>query len=229
MGENVWRRPIVAPPRHRPPYARPRWRLDAAPSGRLAWREQPQSDGSARSCPTRAAGRGSVRDAAGCPRLRMLPEREDVVTFETAPSKTTCGSWAGRGARARLDQRRPRRRHLGQALRRGAGRDGLQPDEPRTRRCPGELSRRRPRRQLLRPGRVYALRFENLIREHVPRGHRLRLVVCGAFFPHFSPPPTGALEMVSRHPGPTHLLAPLPATPLASRPARGEPLVSWRM
>ncbi|PYQ07510.1 MAG: hypothetical protein DMF82_03735 [Acidobacteria bacterium] len=56
-----------------------------------------------------------------------------------------------------------------------------------------------PRRQLLEPGRVYALRFENLMTGNLFRqGHRLRLVVCGAFFPHFSRNlQTGALETVS--------------------------------
>ena len=53
-----------------------------------------------------------------------------------------------------------------------------------------------PRRELLRPGRVYALRFENLMTGNTfGKGHRLRLVVCGAFFPHFSRNlQTGALE-----------------------------------
>src|SRR5712664_1380159 len=47
--------------------------------------------------------------------------------------------------------------------------------------------------------RVYALRFENLMTGNTfLEGHRLRLVVCGAFFPHFSRNlQTGALEMVS--------------------------------
>ncbi len=54
-------------------------------------------------------------------------------------------------------------------------------------------------RQLLRPGRVYALPFENLMTGNTFRkGHRLRLVVCGSFFPHFSRNlQTGALESES--------------------------------
>jgi putative CocE/NonD family hydrolase len=41
--------------------------------------------------------------------------------------------------------------------------------------------------ELLEPGRVYALRFENLMTGNAfRRGHRVRLVVCGSFFPHFS-------------------------------------------
>jgi len=56
-----------------------------------------------------------------------------------------------------------------------------------------------PERQLLEPGRVYALRFENLMTGNTfLEGHRLRIVVCGAFFPHFSRNlQTGALETVS--------------------------------
>lgn len=56
-----------------------------------------------------------------------------------------------------------------------------------------------PGRELLEPGRVYPLRFENLMTGNTfLRGHRLRLVVCGAFFPHFSRNlQTGALETVS--------------------------------
>jgi hypothetical protein len=52
---------------------------------------------------------------------------------------------------------------------------------------------------LLRPGRVYTLPFENLMTGNTfLKGHRLRLVVCGAFFPHFSRNlQTGALEMDS--------------------------------
>jgi putative CocE/NonD family hydrolase len=55
------------------------------------------------------------------------------------------------------------------------------------------------RRRLLRPGRVYALPFANLMTGNLFRkGHRIRLVVCGAFFPHFSRNlQTGELETAS--------------------------------
>jgi putative CocE/NonD family hydrolase len=54
-------------------------------------------------------------------------------------------------------------------------------------------------RRLLTPGRVTAVRFENLMTGNMFRkGHRLRAVVCGAFFPHFSRNlQTGALETES--------------------------------
>ncbi len=54
-------------------------------------------------------------------------------------------------------------------------------------------------RQLLSPGRVYTLRFENLMTGNTFRkGHRLRVLVSGSFFPHFSRNlQTGALETES--------------------------------
>jgi uncharacterized protein len=63
-----------------------------------------------------------------------------------------------------------------------------------------------PRRRL-RPGRVYAVRFENLMTGNTFReGHRLRLVVCGAFFPHFSRNlQTGESEIVSAESRPARI------------------------
>jgi putative CocE/NonD family hydrolase len=44
-----------------------------------------------------------------------------------------------------------------------------------------------PDRELLEPGRVYALRYDHLMTGNLfAKGHRLRVVVAGAFFPHFS-------------------------------------------
>jgi putative CocE/NonD family hydrolase len=52
------------------------------------------------------------------------------------------------------------------------------------------------RQKLVTPGRVYALSLPNLMTGNLFRkGHRIRLVVSGAFFPHFSRNlQTGALE-----------------------------------
>ena len=54
-------------------------------------------------------------------------------------------------------------------------------------------------RDLLRPGRVYPIRLENLMTGNTFRkGHRLRLVIGGTFFPHFSRNlQTGASEVDS--------------------------------
>ena len=56
-----------------------------------------------------------------------------------------------------------------------------------------------PERNLLEPGRVYALSFENLVTGNLfAKGHSLRLVVSAAFFPHFSRNlHTGELETAS--------------------------------
>jgi putative CocE/NonD family hydrolase len=56
-----------------------------------------------------------------------------------------------------------------------------------------------PERKLLEAGRVQALTFENLLTGNFfGKGHRLRLVVTSAFFPHFSRNlHTGELETVS--------------------------------
>jgi putative CocE/NonD family hydrolase len=52
-------------------------------------------------------------------------------------------------------------------------------------------------RELLVPGRVYALRLENLVTSNLfGKGHRLRVQLSGAFAPHFSRNlQTGQLEM----------------------------------
>jgi putative CocE/NonD family hydrolase len=56
-----------------------------------------------------------------------------------------------------------------------------------------------PERKLLGPGEIVALRYENLMTGNLfARGHRIRVVLCGAFFPHFSRNlQTGELETVS--------------------------------
>jgi putative CocE/NonD family hydrolase len=57
-----------------------------------------------------------------------------------------------------------------------------------------------PERKLLEPGRVYELHFRNLMTgNRFAAGHRLRLVVASAFFPHFSRNlHTGELETESK-------------------------------
>ena len=169
--------------------------------GRLDWQAQPQSDGfsSFLSDPERPV-QDPFATQPGAHDYRMLPEREDVVTFETAPledelrivgpiaahmyvstsAATDVDIWvklfdvAPDGTAFNLMS-------PGLDVMRASYRDGG------------------PRRQLLRPGHVYALRFENLMTGNTfCEGHRVRLVVCGAFFPHFSRNlQTGALEMVS--------------------------------
>jgi putative CocE/NonD family hydrolase len=73
-------------------------------------------------------------------------------------------------------------------------------------------------RDLLERHRVYPLRFTNLLTGNLFRkGHRLRLVVCGSFFPHFSRNlQTGELEMVSAKSRPARVSVHVGA-PYASR------------
>jgi putative CocE/NonD family hydrolase len=62
-------------------------------------------------------------------------------------------------------------------------------------------------RELLEPARVYALRYPHLMTGNTFRkGHRLRVVVSGAFFPHFSRNlQTGALETESAETRPARI------------------------
>jgi predicted acyl esterase len=44
-----------------------------------------------------------------------------------------------------------------------------------------------PERELLEPGEVYSLRFANLRTGNLfAKGHRIRIVLCGSFLPHFA-------------------------------------------
>jgi len=202
MGENVWREADRWPL----PGTVPRTLvLDGVSMrhhpGRLDWRAQPQSDGfsSFLSDPERPV-QDPYATQPGAHDYRMLPEREDVVTFETAPLEdelrivgritahmyvsTTDANDADIWVKlfdVAPDGTAFNLMSPGLDVVRASYRDGG------------------PRRQLLRPGRVYPLRFENLMTGNTfCEGHRVRLVVCGAFFPHFSRNlQTGALEMVS--------------------------------
>jgi putative CocE/NonD family hydrolase len=73
-------------------------------------------------------------------------------------------------------------------------------------------------RDLLERHRVYPLRFENLVTGNLFRkGHRIRLVVCGSFFPHFSRNlQTGELETASARTSPARISVHL-GPPYASR------------
>ncbi len=76
----------------------------------------------------------------------------------------------------------------------------MEPGEPGHRAAPGELSRRRPGAPAwCREGEVVRLRFEGpfTANRFLP-GHRLRIVLSGAFFPLFSVnPQTGEQEFES--------------------------------
>ncbi len=202
MGENVWREADRWP---LPGTVAQTLVLDGVSMrhhpGRLAWREQPQSDGfsSFPSDPERPV-QDPFSTQPGAHDYRMLPEREDVVTFETAPLEDelrivgpiTAHMYVSTSDASDVDIWVK----LFDVAPDGTAFNLMSPGLDVVRASYRDGG---PRRQLLRPGRVYALRFENLMTGNTfLKGHRLRLVVCGAFFPHFSRNlQTGALEMVS--------------------------------
>jgi len=202
MGENVWREADRWP---LPGTVRRTLVLDGASMrhhpGRLAWGAQPQSHGfsSFLSDPARPV-QDPYATLPGAHDYRMLPEREDVITLETAPLEEE------------LRIVGPIAAHMYVSTDDASDVDiwvklfDVAPDGTAFNLMSPGLDVLRasyrnggPRRQLLRPGRVYALRFENLMTGNTfLKGHRLRLVVCGAFFPHFSRNlQTGALETAS--------------------------------
>jgi hypothetical protein len=202
MGENVWREADRWP---LPGTVRRTLVLDGVSMphqpGPLVWRAQPQSHGfsSFLSDPARPV-HDPYATQPGAHDYRMLSERADVITFETAPLE---------------DELRivgPIAAHMYVSTNDATDVDiwvklfDVAPDGTAFNLMSPGLDVVRasyrgggPRRQLLRPGRVYELRFENLMTGNTfCEGHRLRLVVSGAFFPHFSRNlQTGALEMVS--------------------------------
>jgi putative CocE/NonD family hydrolase len=201
MGENAWRESDRWPlPETR---ARTLVLEDAAMRGRpgrLEWREQPRSNGvsSFVSDPARPVEDPYAAEP-GAHDYRKLPDREDVVTFETAPMETdlrvvgpiAADMYVSADAKdtdvwVKLFDVAPD----GTAFNlMSPGLDVLRASY----RAGG------PRRELLTPGQVYPLRFESLMTGNTfLKGHRLRLVVAGAFFPHFSRNlQTGELESTS--------------------------------
>ncbi len=210
MGENAWReadrwplpgthsRTLVLDGAARP--GRP---------GLLAWREEPRRAASTPSSPTpRSRSTDPYATDAGAHDYRKLSEREDVVAYETAPLEDDLRVVGPITAEIHVSTHRARDVDIwvklfdvapdgtafnlmspGLDVMRASHRDG------------GPQARR------LRPGRVYPIRFENLMTGNTFRkGHRLRMVVCGAFFPHFSRNlQTGASEIVSAASQPDHI------------------------
>ena len=202
MGENAWREADRWP---LPGTVRRTLVLDGASMprrpGRLAWGEAPRANGSSSflSDPARPVSDPFAADA-GAHDYRALAEHEDVVTFETETLADDLRVVGPITADIYISTERAKDVDIwvklfdvapdgtafnlmspGLDVVRASSRDGG------------------PRRKLLSPGRVYPIRFENLMTGNSFRkGHRLRLVVCGAFFPHFSRNlQTGDSEIVS--------------------------------
>jgi putative CocE/NonD family hydrolase len=202
MGENAWREADRWP---LPGTVRKTLVLDdvsmAKHPGSLAWGEAPQSHGfsSFLSDPAHPVTDPYATDA-GAHDYRALPDRADVVTFETAPLEGDLRVVGPITAEIHVSTEVAKDVDIwvklfdvapdgttfnlmspGLDVVRASARDGA------------------GRRRRLRPGSVYPIRFESLMTGNTFRtGHKLRVVVCGAFFPDFSRNlQTGASEIVS--------------------------------
>ena len=137
---------------------------------------------------------------AGAHDYRALPERQDVVAYETPPLEDDLRVVGPITAEIHVSTARAKDVDIWVKL------FDVAPDGTAFNLMSPGLDVVRasargggPRRDLLRPGVVYPIRFESLMTGNTFRkGHRLRLVVCGTFFPHFSRNlQTGASEIVS--------------------------------
>ncbi len=155
MGENVWRNEAAWPP----PLARPLTLYlgeKTGPPRRILSKQAPESESS--SSAFVSDPQDPVTDPfaaeAGAHDYRALVGRKDLLVFETEPF---AAETRVRRTHQREDprlHRRARHRLVAEALRRGSGRHRLEPDEPRPRRAPRELSRRgiRAKTPRARPG-----------------------------------------------------------------------------
>lgn len=190
MGENAWREAGRWPL----PGTVPRTLvLDgaAAPGqpGRLAWGDKPQSDGASPfvSDPARPVTDPYAADA-GAHDYRDLAKLEDVVAFETAPFEEDLRVVGATTAEIYFSTERAKDVDIWVKLfdvaPDGTAYNLMSPglDVMRASQRDGG-----PNPVQLHPGRVYRVRLENLITGNSFRkGHRLRVVIAGAFFPHFS-------------------------------------------
>jgi putative CocE/NonD family hydrolase len=189
MGENVWREADRWPLPGTVP--RPLFLGGAAASGpgRLEWRQP--AGGAALSSfvsdPARPVEDPKAADA-GAHDYRQLADRKDLAVFETAPFDADLRVLGQMTAEIHVSTRDVKDVDIWVKL------FDVEPDGTAFNLMSPGLDVVRasyrdggPRRRLLRPGQVYALRFENLMTGNTFRsGHRLRVAVCGAFFPHFS-------------------------------------------
>jgi putative CocE/NonD family hydrolase len=138
---------------------------------------------------------------AGAHDYRRLPLREDLAVFETVPFPGDLRVVGPIGAEIHVSTEAARDLDVWVKL------FDVAPDgtafnlmSPGLDVVRASYRNRRAERELLDPGRVYGLRLANLMTGNTFRkGHRLRLVVCGSFFPHFSRNlQTGELETTSK-------------------------------
>jgi uncharacterized protein len=202
MGENVWREADRWP---LPGAVRRTLVLDGASMprrpGRLTFGERPVSQGFS-SFPSDPARPVEDPHAAtyGAHDYRQLLEREDLAAFETAPFEADLRVVGHISAELHISIEDAKDADVWLKL------FDVAPDGTAFNLMSPGLDVLRAsyrdggaRRRLLRPGRVYRLGFENLMTGNTFRkGHRLRAVISGSFFPHFSRNlQTGALETES--------------------------------
>ncbi|HVR70665.1 MAG TPA: CocE/NonD family hydrolase [Vicinamibacteria bacterium] len=209
MGENAWREGDGWPLPGTVPRA---LYLHAAPgpgAGTLTWGEPPGAGGSRSfvSDPARPVEDAHAAEP-GAHDYRALAERPDVVAFETSPLERDLRVVGRITAEVHVSTEDAPDVDVWLKL------FDVAPDGTAVNlMSPGlDVQRASYRaggaaRELLEKDRVYALRFENLMTGNAFRkGHRLRLLVCGAFFPHFSRNlQTGELEAESSRSRPARI------------------------
>ena len=145
MGENAWREADRWPlPGTRPADARPRRRSrcpGAGTPGLARSRRDANGSDSFVSDPARPVSDPYAAESGAHDYRQLRRARGRRRVRDGAARGRPAGRGADHGRDLRLDRAREGRRHLGQALRRRAGRHGLQPDEPRPRRRARELPR----------------------------------------------------------------------------------------
>jgi putative CocE/NonD family hydrolase len=179
--------------------------------GTLDFRERPQGSGSSSfvSDPARPVEDPYATDA-GAHDYRALADRADVATFETAPLSEDLRVVGPIAAEMHVSADAPDVDlwvKLFDVAPDGTAYNLMSPGLDVMRASYRAAATRGAGRELLEPGRVYPLRFENLMTGNLFRkGHRLRLVLSGAFFPHFSRNlQTGALETESAETRPARI------------------------
>lgn len=209
MGENAWREadgwPL--PGTERRPLFLDRGAVPPA-AGRLAWEANGGADGTSSfvSDPLRPV-EDPYAPEPGAHDYRQLAARTDVVAFDSAPFETDLRVVGPIAAEIHVSTEDAKDVDVWVKL------FDVAPDGTAYNlMSPGlDVLRASYRgggaRELLEPGRVYALRFNDLMTGNLFRkGHRLRVVVCGSFFPHFSRNlQTGELETVSARAQPARI------------------------
>lgn len=209
MGENVWREgdswPLAGTVRRT--LVLDRVSMPGRP-GALTFAERPASNGFSAfvSDPSRPV-EDNYSAESGAHDYRYLLGREDLVVFETAPLTEDLRVIGTMDAEIHVSADAPDVDvwlKLFDVAPDGTALNLMSPGLDVVRASYREGG---PRRRLLKRGQVVPIRFENLMTGNLFRKeHRIRAIVAGAFFPHFSRnPQTGALENESAETRPARI------------------------